>query len=142
MPTSRRSFLKSGTMIALGAGVPAALAKTVLGTERGLTLANNLLKLKKSDFEALVNSKFRVHTATRSVDLTLATVTDLKRPVSKRNEEGFSLLFDGPTALRLRQETYLIEHKDLGKFRLLIVPVVSRKKRTHRYEIIINRIYS
>ena len=142
MPTSRRSFLKSGTMMALCAGVPAGLAKTVLGTEGGFAHPNNLLTLKKADFEALINSKFRVHTGTRSVDLTLATVTDLKRPVSKRHEEGFSLLFDGPAAVKLKQDTYLIEHEDLGKCRLLMVPVVSRQKRTHRYEIIINRIYS
>lgn len=142
MTTSRRNFIKGGTMIALAAGVPVSLATTVLGNENHLTSANNLLNLKKTDFEAHLNSKFRVHAPTRTVDITLASVTDLKRPANKQSREGFSLVFDGPSATRLSQDTYLIEHEKLGRFSLLMVPVVSRKKRTQRYEIIINRIYS
>jgi len=130
-------------MVALAAGVTPSLSTNGLGkTISNLSVS---LELKKSDFQAHLYSNFRVHGGgAASVDMTLASITDLRRSSQKRislqDREGFSLLFEAPTGTRLQQDTYLIEHEQLGKFRLLMVPMVSRKRRAARYEAIINHL--
>jgi hypothetical protein len=143
MANSRRRFLKSGTMVALCAGVPASFAERGLAKEPGPTTFD--FTLMKSDFEACLHSNFWVHVRQAgTVDMTLASVTDLRRAaqnkISLESKEGFSLLFEAPPGTKLPQDTYLIEHGDLGKFRVLMVPMAGRKRRAPRYEVIINRL--
>ncbi len=138
MGTTRRTFLKRGTLAALATGVSVDLTRNVIAGERRCDLAP---ALNKADFEAHLNSTFVVHAGReKSVELTLTSITDLKRPSDRRGRQGFSLLFRGPVKTTLVQDTYLIEHNELGTFKLLMVPSVTRKNEPH-YEIIINRLY-
>jgi hypothetical protein len=55
--------------------------------------------------------------------------------------ECFSLVFEGPRSLPLRQETYTITHSTLGTFELLIVPGDQSRSSGRHYEAVINRVY-
>ena len=57
-------------------------------------------------------------------------------------KEGFSLLFRGSEETTLKQDTYLIEHEQLGMFSFLVVPVGTNDKRGPHYEVVINRLHS
>ena len=75
--------------------------------------------------------------------ITLVDVTNFaSRKQTAAGKEGFSLLFRGPKETTLKQDTYLIEHEQLGMFSFLIVPVGTKDKRAPRYEAVINRLHS
>ena len=138
MTTTRRRFLKTGTMGLLCAAMPAALAKLVVGSPGSIssltgTDARDLLSLTKESFMPHLNTIFRVKTGSGSVKMKLTSVTHLKA-VSKTPEkiagrESFSLLFEtAKSAPRLTQDTYPIEHHALGEFAMFIVPVGQGNK--------------
>src|SRR2546422_567404 len=136
MATSRRDFLKKGTLVALAAGVPASLAEKVAG-KASLTPAG--FGLTKAAFEAQLNTEFLIGAS--RVAVKLVDVTDLDARKKRSGKEGFSLLFRGDPSTPLRQDTYLIEHKSLGMFSFLIVPVMRKKKTAQYYEAVINRLH-
>jgi hypothetical protein len=143
MSTSRRSFIKSGSMVALAASIPGGLSKAIQVTAREVS-AKSSFALTKAAFEANLKSVFLVRASDSDlVSLKLTKVEDLRRhrkgKVAAANKEGFSLLFEGPRGLT--QSNYRFEHEKMGKFDLLMVPVESRKKRGHSYEVIINRLF-
>jgi hypothetical protein len=76
--------------------------------------------------------------------MVLLKVNDLNPPYVKgevtNGKECFSLVFQGPRSLPLRQETYTITHGTLGTFQLLIVPGNSSNPSGRHYEAVINRI--
>lgn len=144
MSTSRRSFLKSGSMVALAAGIPGGLSKAIQVTARDLS-ANSKFGLSKTAFEANLNSRFLIRAdGAKSFELKLANVSDLKRhrkgKVAAANKEGFSLLFEGPKGIP--QANYNFHHDKMGEFDLLMVPIQSRKKKGHSYEVVINRLFA
>jgi len=126
-------------MVALAAGIPAALGTRVLGGSRAPLTSG--FGFNRSDFEPFLNSQFRVHAGPgRTVEMSLVKITDLRRAVNKREREAFSLLFKGPAgSVSLPQETYLFEHRQMGKMNLFMVPALRKKQRGH-YEVIVNRI--
>jgi uncharacterized protein DUF6916 len=137
MSSSRREFLKRGTFVALAAGVPLALTEKVSGmstTATGLNLAS---------FKSQLGSSFLINHQASKVKVTLVDVTDFaSRKQSAAGKEGFSLLFRGPKETTLKQETYLIEHEQLGMFSFLVVPVGTKDTRAPHYEAVINRLHS
>lgn len=135
MSTSRRNFLKTGTMVALATGVPIAIAETVAG--ESLPTSTKAFGLRKSDFKAELNTDFRVSVNRSKVCVKLVDVADL-RPHT-RNGEAFSLMFRGDASLSLNQDTYVIEHERLGKFSFLLVPMRATKD-GQQYEAVINRL--
>ncbi len=142
--TTRRNFLRSGTMVALAAGLPGGLSKAIQVSARDLSV-NPRFGLSKTAFEANLNTRFLVRTqGAQSFALKLANVVDLKRrskgKVAAANKEGFSLLFEGPKGIP--QDYYRFEHDKMGKFDLLMVPVERRTKKGQSYEVIINRLYA
>ena len=143
MSTSRRKFLKSGTMVALAAGIPGGLSKAIEVTARDLT-ASSQFGLSKAAFEANLNSRFLIRAeGSQSFELKLAQVADLKRyrkgKVAPASRDGFSLLFEGPKGIP--QDRYSFHHAKMGKFDLLTVPIQTRKKPGQSYEVIINRLF-
>jgi hypothetical protein len=76
--------------------------------------------------------------------LVLVDVLDLNPDFVKSdgssNRECFSLVFQGPKSLPLRQETYLMSHGKLGTFQLFMVPGDASGAGPH-YEALINRVY-
>ena len=142
MSTSRRTFLKSGTMVALAASIPGGVSKG-FGLQLETCRRHRAL-LCRNLYLASLNTRFRIQIKGSNVEMKLTKIDDLKRPrkgkAGASNREGFSLLFEGPHGII--QDSYRFEHDQMGKFDLLMVPVECRKTRGRTYEVIINRLYS
>jgi len=138
MGTSRRDFLKKGSLVALVAGVPVTLAEKVAASE---TAAPSVaFGLTRAAFLAQLNTNFVINDGSAKVKVKLVEVDDLPRRGASGQKEAFSLMFRGDHASPLKQSTYLIEHEKLGLFSFLVVPVLSKKKSALYYEAIINRL--
>ena len=138
MSSSRREFLKRGTFVALAAGVPLALTENALGTTKSTPAGLNI-----SSFRSQLGSSFIINHQASKVKFTLVGLTSFaSRKETAAGKEGFSLLFRGPKETTLKQGTYLIEHKELGKFSFLVVPVGTKDTRAPHYEAVINRLHS
>ena len=145
MPTSRRDFLKKGSLIAVAAAVPTSI---VLGASTNRTGAEAVspyiaqTHLTKGAFLAQLHTDFRIRHTGSQVVVKLVEVTDLKNGKGVRaGKEGFSLLFSGEQAASLSQGTYELQHGSLGKFSFLLVPVKSKDKKVRSVEAIVNRLY-
>ena len=138
MSSSRRDFLKRGTFVALAAGVPLTLTGKASGMGTSTTTG-----LSMTAFKSQLGTKFFINHESSKVKMTLVDVTNFaSRKQTAAGKEGFSLLFDGPKETTLKQDTYLIEHEQLGMFSFLVVPVGTKDKRAPRYEAVINRLHS
>ena len=138
MSSSRRDFLKRGTLVALAAGVPLALTGKASSMGTSTTTGLNL-----AAFKSQLGTSFSIHHQASKVRLTLVNVTDFaSRKQNAAGREGFSLLFRGPKEIALKQDTYLIEHEELGMFSFLIGPVGIKDTRAPHYEAVINRLHS
>ncbi len=143
MATSRRNFLKTGTLGVICAGVPAALASSVAGEpiippEISESDEDALVTLTQDAFAPHINSTFFVYSNHRKVSLRLRSITDLKakspHPTRIAGKESFSLLFQGSRSLP--QETYVLEHGKLGRFSLFLVPVGKQSQKHHEAIIV------
>ena len=135
---SRREFLKRGMFGALAAGVPLALTEKAFGmgtaTMAGLNMAS---------FKSQLGTSFQINHQASKVKITLVDVTNFaSRKQAAAGKEGFSLLFRGPKETSLKQDTYVIEHEQLGMFSFLVVPVGTKDTRGPHYEAVINRLHS
>jgi len=140
MSTSRRDFIKKGSLLALLAGVPVSLAGKVIGKEPPAALAG--LGLSKAAFLAQLNTDFHVNETTAKLKVKLVAVEDLPQTRAFGNgKEGFSLLFRGNQTSVLKQNTYFIEHARLGSFSFLLVPIMTPDKSAPYYEAIINHLH-
>jgi len=140
MSSSRRDFLKRGTFVALAAGVPLALTEKAfgMGTSTSKTAGLNL-----AAFKSQLGTSFLINHEASKVKIQLVDVTSFaSRKQTAAGKEGFSLLFRGPQEATLKQDTYLIEHEQLGMFSFLVVPVRTKDMRAPHYEAVINRLYS
>ena len=138
MSRSRREFLKRGMFGALAAGVSLTFTEKAFGM--GTTTAAGL---NMASFKSQLNTNFTINHQASKVKMTLVDVTDFaSRKQAAAGKEGFSLIFRGPKATSLKQDTYLIEHEQLGMFSFLIVPVGTKDTRVPHYEAVINRLHS
>jgi hypothetical protein len=138
MSSSRRDFLKRGTLVALAAGVPLTLTGKASGMGTSTATGLNL-----KAFKSQLGTSFSIKHESTKVKFTLVDVTSFaSRKQTAAGKEGFSLLFRGPEESELKQDTYLIEHEQLGMFSFLIVPVGTKNMRAPRYEAVINRLHS
>jgi len=139
MKSSRREFLKRGTLVALAAGVPLSVAETVSGKSTTTTAAAGL---NMQAFKSQMGTSFFLNEEASKIKVTLVDVTNLaSRKQSAAGKEGFSLLFRGSKDTSLKQNTYLIEHDRLGMFSFLVVPVRTRDTRAPYYEAVVNRLH-
>ena len=139
MSSSRREFLKRGTFVALAAGVPLALTEKA----SGMITTKSTAGLNMASFKSQLNTNFTINHQASKVKMTLVDVTDFaSRKQAAAGKEGFSLIFRGPKATSLKQDTYLIEHEQLGMFSFLVVPVGTKDTRSPHYESVINRLHS
>jgi hypothetical protein len=138
MSSSRREFLKRGSLMALVAGIPLGVGEKTLGME-AIPAGGGL---SKAAFESQLNTKFLINQEAAKIAVTLVSVTNLaSRKETKTGKEGFSLVFRGPKETALPQNTYVIEHETLGMFSFLIVPIRTRDNRAAHYEAVINRLH-
>ena len=139
MSTSRRDFLKKGSLVALVAGFPLSVAGEVIGKMPVSSSAGS--GLSKAAFKAQLNTNFLVSDGTAKRKVKLVAVEDLAQSSNFGNaKEGFSLLFRGDQTSLMTQNTYLIEHDRLGTFSFLLVPMRNSKNTPH-YEAIINHLH-
>ncbi len=140
MSSSRREFLKRGTFVALAAGVPLALTEKASGM---FTTKAAAAGLNMASFKSQLGTNFLINQQASKVNVKLVNVTSFaSRKQTAAGKEGFSLLFRGPKELALKQDTYLIEHEQLGMFSFLVVPVGTKDTRAPYYEAVINRLHS
>ena len=141
MSTSRRDFLKRGTVVALAAGVPITMAQTALGAERSPSSAAR--SLNKEHFLAQLNKQFVIGEGKQQLATKLIDVSDIKVPkggvTPRRGGEGFTLTFKGERGLQ--QDTYTIENEKLGKFSMFIVPVGNNENPAATYVAVVNRLH-
>jgi hypothetical protein len=138
MSSSRRDFLKRGTFVALAAGIPLTFTRKASGMSTSTATG-----LSMTAFKSQLGTSFFINHDSLKVKLTLVGVTNFaSRKQTAAGKEGFSLIFCGPQDVTLKQDTYLIDHKELGIFSFLVVPVGTKDTRAPRYEAVINRLHS
>jgi hypothetical protein len=126
--------------MALAAGVPLALAEKAIGLTE--TTHGSSSGLSMAGFKSQIDTTFLINHEGSKVKVKLVGVSNLaSRKQTARGKEGFSLLFKGPEDVQLKQNTYLIEHENLGMFSFLIVPMKLKNNSTPHYEAVINRLY-
>lgn len=158
MKLSRRSFLetggKVGLAVAFSGGFSAiAIGQTSspqLGSGLGATVPKEILEdtlynITRAMFTDNLKTRFTLSlNGVMLTDVTLIEVNDLNPPFVKGDgttpRECFSVVFEGPRSLALRQNTYTLEHRELGTFQLLLVPGDPGRGRLH-YGAVINRVY-
>lgn len=135
--SSRREFLKRGTFVALAAGVPLAL------TEKAFGMSTTPAGLNMDSFKSQIGTSFLIGHQSAKVKMELVEVNSFaSRKQAAAGKEGFSLIFRGSEETTLKQDTYLIEHEQLGMFSFLVVPVGANNRRGPHYEVVINRLHS
>lgn len=140
MSTSRRNFLKNGSLVALAVGAPISFVSKVAGSE--IAQPSSGFSLDKTAFLSQLGTDFLINKGGSKVAVKLVDVSDLPRRGANAQREGFSLVFQGNRAKPLPQNTYEIEHNQLGNFPFLVVPIMSKDKSALYYEAVVNRLYS
>jgi len=126
--------------MALVAGVPLTLTQIASGMGTTTSAATGL---NLESFESQLGTSFLINHEAAKVHIKLVHVTNFASAKQiQAGQEGFSLLFRGPKETTLKQDTYVIEHKELGKFSFLVVPVGTKDTRAAHYEAVINRLHS
>ena len=137
MSTSRRDFLKKGSLVAMAVGVPVSMAEWAAGSEKAFS--TNAFHLNQAAFLAQLNTDFLFAHGGSKVSVRLVDVSDLPRQGAAKRGEAFSLVFRGNRAKTLKQNTYVIEHDKLGVFSFLVVPIMRKDKTATYYEAVVNR---
>lgn len=141
MASSRRDFLKKGSLVALFAGIPLGLAERIVANET--SSPSKTLGLSQAQFRRELNTSFVIKQGSKKVSVKLVGVNDLRREqTGNLGKECFGLRFRGDHANSLKQNTYVIEHKNLGVFSFLLVPIGVNDKSAPYYEAIINHLHS
>jgi hypothetical protein len=160
MDSRRRLFLRSGMMAAFCAALPlkfSGLAAFGRGTETSrerwgngqisaASMRDPVYYLTVDSLSPYVGTQFSFSlNRFKTARMKLVEVEDLRPAAVKEStivgKDCFSILFQGPSSLPLKQDSYRLKHPALGEFSLLVTPVYS-KRRGLFYEAIINRLYS
>ena len=137
--TSRRKFLKQGAFGALVAGVSFGLGDKVRAASMS---SSSPLGLNREAFASQLHTTFHVKTGSGTVPLKLIDVVNIgSRQTTGSLREAFALVLRGSDETSLEQDTYVIEHRKLGAFSFLMVPIGLRDKSSRYYEININRLH-
>jgi hypothetical protein len=148
MSFSRRTFLQTGTVVAITAGFPLkTLVAETLNRPSVLPIISRLNGepyLDREAFAGCLNTKFTFfHRAIGTTEVKLIEVNDLTPKtfrLATNEKECFALQFIGSSDKPLRQETYAISHESLGNFNMLVVPIAKDKDGVY-YEAIFNRLH-
>lgn len=156
MTLPRRSFLRSGAMTALVAGV--ALDKLPVVFAQQLEKSNpsqdfivsveakqeSIFYFNRETFQPYVGGVFTLRAGANSVEATLVTVRNFTQRLKpgkgmprSRRSESFALIFSAPEKLTELTTIYDVEHGALGKFALFL----SRRDNpdgTYFYEAVFN----
>ena len=125
-PVGRRGFLGLFGLGALAATLPSSAARSV----NALLYPGNQLMLDKVTrdiFAAHLGGKFQIELAPgNSVEVLLLEVNPLagnRLPSGAERRAPFSLLFRLPPGIRVAQSIYPLDHPQLGRLDIFLVPV-------------------
>ena len=137
---TRRGFLKyTATGITSITLVALSFRQLLTGEEPPHSPVETLSNLNKSDFSHHLGEKFSVYKSElNKTDIKLIDVPNSRYDASGREEDSFTLLFQGRQDEPLKQDTYRVENNKMGTFPLFMVPVYSDDTDL-RYEVIFNR---
>jgi hypothetical protein len=83
-----------------------------------------LAKLTSADFAQHMGQEFFVHYGgEQPLVIRLGDVEDLNASVAAKGRAPFSLLFHGPKDYYVRQGVYTVEHPQMGRADIFIVPL-------------------
>jgi len=94
--------------------------------------------LTEENFSKHLHTNFYIPVNGQRLALELAEVKSyLSGPAEQKGLERFSIYFDGPAEEILPQQTYSVDHEQLGTFQIFLVPIAQLEKRI-RYEAVFN----
>jgi hypothetical protein len=140
MTATRRSFLKSGAITVLMAGMALEMIPSAFGQSNPHpdptkdfpvpfeAQQSPLFYFKRETFEPYVGGTFKVKAGPQTVEMTLESVRDTTPTAqgckitkkAARPSEGFALTFRSPEALTDLTTIYDVEHAALGTFALFM----------------------
>ncbi len=89
-------------------------------------------------FEGREGETFSIQFADAKLELTLASVDPLPEDFAQgKRERAFSLIFHGPEETVLPQQTWPLDHDELGRLDLFLVPL-GPEEGAMRYEAAFN----
>jgi hypothetical protein len=158
MKATRRSFLRSGAITVLMAGVALDMIPSVFAQSnqhpdptKDFTVPfeaqqSPIFYFKRETFQPYVGGIFKVRAGVKSVEMTLEnvrgcdpTVQAAKVTKKSRPSDCFALVFSSPEALTDLTTIYDVEHAALGKFALFMTRREGPGK-TYLYEAVFNRV--
>ncbi|MCX6903249.1 MAG: hypothetical protein NTW03_07180 [Verrucomicrobia bacterium] len=97
-------------------------------------------------FSEFLRTPFQVRLAPAStLELLLVEATALRPAIrggtGGERFESFSIVFEGPEDPMLPQATYSLEHEQMGRFDLFMVPI-GKENQSIRYQALFNRLVS
>ena len=158
MTATRRSFLKSGAITVLMAGIALDLIPSVFAQGKPKpdptkdfaipfeAQQSPIFYFKQETFEPYIGGLFKVSAGAHSVQMKLEKVRDCKpgpnasKMLKKapRDSECFAIIFSSPSALTDLTTIYDVEHAALGKFALFMTRR-DGPNGTYFYEAVFNR---
>jgi hypothetical protein len=153
MDPQRRTFLKTGTLTAISAGLTLSTAHSILSQDRGShheipieAQRDKLFQFTRGTFEPYVGDIFQAPNAVgEMISLTLADVSAYKTKEGTklttklpRETDAFSLTFTSSERLPKFTSIHKLSHPALGEFDLFLTPH-QQKDGTYTYAAIINR---
>ncbi|GAA0717420.1 DUF6916 family protein [Dokdonella soli] len=93
-------------------------------------------QLTSADFRPHLGEEFRIHySGELPLTVRLSQVDDFQPGARHPGRAPFSLLFHGPKEGYLRQGTYTVEHPQMGRAEIFIVPL-GNDEAGMRYEVV------
>jgi hypothetical protein len=147
MSTSRRKFLKAGTLVAVSTVLPlkvfaGASPSSVPATLLGDGKPRVDLGFSREAFSRCLNTQFSFSLGDEKFTATLVEVKDLTQNnrAAQNGKECFSLKFESTDGRTLRQNTYRTSHASLGQFPMFVVPL-GRNRKTAVHEALFNHLF-
>ena len=147
MVVSRRSFLKRGSLVFLATGISIGSADRIFAHDTDFKYEPVQdddpapFNYSKATFTPYVGNVFRIFLpdSSNALTTTLVSVSDIGPVPDQKDEtrECFVLKFRGTETLP--QNTYWIEHAQLGRFQLVLVPAGKNKHGIY-HQAVINRL--
>jgi Domain of unknown function (DUF6916)/TAT (twin-arginine translocation) pathway signal sequence len=146
MSISRRHFLRAGGVAMAAVSAPVSLS--ALAAERRPGHAGpsgQPVLMSKAMFAAHLNTVFLIRPdGGREIPVDLIQLRDCgsaaqQKAAARAGQECFALTFRPRDRQALKQNTYRLEHRALGRFELFVAPVKSNKYGPV-YEAIINHV--
>ncbi|MET0554954.1 MAG: hypothetical protein ABW221_18070 [Vicinamibacteria bacterium] len=147
MTTSRRELLITGAAAALSYCLPkgVAAAKRDFAPIRAAAAREAVLGadpfLTRSVLSGQLRTPFTVEGQAKRLSLQLVEVGDLASAQTAGtvgSDLSFAALWSGPVGMPLPQQTYRLNHPQLGAFAIFLVPV-GRPGKVRYYEAVFNR---